>query len=66
MNQYDENEKPHGLWESYHPNGQLYYKGEYRHGKEHGLWEYYWSDGKLHYKGENKKGKGIGLWYYLR
>ena len=66
MNKLDENGRRHGLWEVYHPNDRLWFKGEYIHGRAHGLWEYYWDNGKLSYKGEHKKGKDIGLWYVSR
>jgi antitoxin component YwqK of YwqJK toxin-antitoxin module len=43
----NENNQPHGYWEHYFSNGQLYYKGNYVNGNRHGYWEYYWGNGKL-------------------
>ena len=51
INLYDEKGNRHGYWESYHDNGQLYYKGNYVNGNRHGYWERYWSNGDLIYKG---------------
>ena len=59
---YNDKGQPHGLWESYWNNGQLYYKGTYLNGKRHGHWEQYWGDGKLSYKGTYLNGKRIGYW----
>jgi len=42
--------KPHGLWEYYYSNGQLYTKGKYINGNADGLWEYYHYNGKLEIK----------------
>ena len=66
INLYNEKGERHGLWEWYHSNGQLMYKGNYVAGKEHGLWESYWSNGQLSYKGNYVDGKRHGLWesYY--
>ena len=36
---YNENGKPHGYWEDYYDNGNLFYKGNYVDGKPHGYWE---------------------------
>ena len=36
----NENNQPHGYWEHYFSNGQLYYKGNYVNGNRHGYWEY--------------------------
>jgi antitoxin component YwqK of YwqJK toxin-antitoxin module len=54
----------HGYWESYHPNGQLCYKGNYINGKLDGYWEEYWSDGQLCYKGNYIYGKYDGGWIW--
>jgi len=40
----------HGLWELYHPNGQLGYKCVYYNGNENGVEEWYWSDGIIYNK----------------
>ena len=63
MNKLNENLNPHGPWEYYWSNDQLYYRGEYRNGKSHGLWEHYWSNGHTVFLGEFKEGNEIGLWY---
>ena len=47
---YNDKGEPHGSWELYWPNGQLWYKGNYINGKKHGYWENYWSDGQLESK----------------
>jgi len=47
MNQYNENNQKHGLWESYRSNGKLMYKGSFINGQRHGFWEYYYSNGQL-------------------
>jgi antitoxin component YwqK of YwqJK toxin-antitoxin module len=54
--------EPHGYWESYHPNGQLRYKGTYLNGQKHGLWGGYRHNGNLAYKGTYHYGKKIGYW----
>ena len=54
--------KRDGLWEFYHPNGQLRAKGKYKDGKYHGYWEWYFSDGRLESKGPFKDGKYEGYW----
>jgi antitoxin component YwqK of YwqJK toxin-antitoxin module len=56
--------QPHGYWECYWPNGELWYKGNYISGKPDGLWESYYSDGQLWYKGNFINGKGDGLWMW--
>jgi len=43
----NENNQPHGYWESYYSNGNLSYKGNYVDGKEHGYWEEYYYNGNL-------------------
>jgi antitoxin component YwqK of YwqJK toxin-antitoxin module len=55
----------HGLWEKYHPNGQLYFKGAYINGKYDGLWITYYSNGQLCYKVTFNMGQrdGLLLWF---
>jgi antitoxin component YwqK of YwqJK toxin-antitoxin module len=55
-------DQPHGYWESYWSNGQLRYKGNYINGKEDGYWEVYHSNGQLRYKGNYINGIKDGLW----
>ena len=53
------NGKRDGPWVSYHPNGQLDYKGTYRDGKEDGPWVTYYGNGQLLSKGTYKNGKKV-------
>jgi antitoxin component YwqK of YwqJK toxin-antitoxin module len=46
----NENNQPHGYFEYYYDNGELYYKGNYVNGIRHGYWEGYNYNGEL----ENK------------
>ena len=62
-NQRNENGDRHGYWESYHPNGQLRYSGNYINGKKDGYWEQYWSYGNLWYKGNFINGEQVGYWF---
>jgi len=39
--------QPHGYWERYHYNGELWYKCVYINGKQNGFYEYYWRSGKI-------------------
>ena len=65
INQRNKDGQRHGLWECYHDNDQLLYKGTYENGKEHGLWEYYYfNGGQLYWKGTYVNGKEHGLWKY--
>lgn len=59
---YNEKGKPHGYWERYWIDEQLWYKGNYINGLQYGWWEWYYINGKLEYKGNFKKGTKIGLW----
>ena len=63
INQRDEQGRPHGPWEVYWSDGQLWRKGEYKHGRNYGLWEYYYENVQPWAKGELKNEKQIGLWY---
>jgi len=38
----------HGIWEWYHPNGELWFKGNYLNGKSEGYWEWCYHDGEPH------------------
>jgi antitoxin component YwqK of YwqJK toxin-antitoxin module len=55
----NENNQPHGYWESYFSDGQLNYKGNYVNGKPHGYWDSYWDNGELDYKGFYDMGKEV-------
>ena len=53
--------KKEGSWEHYHPNGQLFYKGDYKNGRENGYWVGYYSDGReiKEYTGTFKRGRKV-------
>ena len=44
---FDVEEQKHGLWKRYHPNGQLWDEGRFRHGKKTGTWKMYNEEGVL-------------------
>jgi antitoxin component YwqK of YwqJK toxin-antitoxin module len=45
INQFDSNNKRHGIWEKFHPNSkQIRYQGTFSHGKEIGVFKYYCID----------------------
>lgn len=52
----------HGLWETYFPNGQLDYRGEFVNGIQHGYCESYWPDGDIFYMGSFNMRKRVGHW----
>jgi antitoxin component YwqK of YwqJK toxin-antitoxin module len=64
MNQLNDKNQRHGIWEKYWLNGQLMYRRYYINGKADGYWEYYFDDGTLYYKGKYINDQLIGLWYY--
>ncbi|MBO7465200.1 MAG: hypothetical protein J6T56_05040, partial [Bacteroidales bacterium] len=37
----------HGVYRVWHPNGRLFYTGEYDRGRRTGIWKYYDSTGVL-------------------
>jgi hypothetical protein len=41
INQYDDNNLPHGYYEEYFSNGQIFYKGNWINGRQTGYWEWY-------------------------
>ena len=47
---------------SYHENGQLKEKGNFKDGRKEGLWENYYENGQLTIKGNYKDEKEDGLW----
>lgn len=51
--------EPHGYWEIYYTNGQLWYIGNFVNRREHGYWEEYYPDGELIYKGYYDNGKKV-------
>ena len=52
-----------GLYESFHPNGQLESKGNYKNGNLDGLYEYYYGDGQLESKVCYKNGGSVDMSY---
>jgi antitoxin component YwqK of YwqJK toxin-antitoxin module len=64
---YNAQGQRHGLWEQYHTNGQLSYKGTYINDMEHGPWVTYYDSGQLWVKGTYNMGQrdGIFEWYNL-
>ncbi len=63
INQRDSDNNPHGPWEHYYHNGQLFYRATYKNGIGDGPWEGYYIDGRLGYRGNYKNGKKVGYWY---
>ncbi|MFW5915846.1 MAG: toxin-antitoxin system YwqK family antitoxin [Bacteroidota bacterium] len=69
INEYDENGNKHGVWKKKYSNGEIQYKGEFRHGKPAGELKRYFPNGELmaimNHRGEgevyatlfNKEGK---------
>ena len=55
----------HGLFCTYHPNGNLASEGSYEHGNEHGLWKDFYDDGSLAAEGQFENGKEVGEWRYF-
>jgi antitoxin component YwqK of YwqJK toxin-antitoxin module len=41
INQFDQNDKRHGLWKKKFKNGKIRYQGEFNHGKEIGIFKFY-------------------------
>ncbi|BDA69972.1 hypothetical protein CAL7716_041380 [Calothrix sp. PCC 7716] len=57
------NEKMHGLFRTWHENGNLCELGFYIDGKEHGITKQYDDDGNLIGSYEMNHGTGVDLWY---
>jgi antitoxin component YwqK of YwqJK toxin-antitoxin module len=57
------NEKMHGLYKTWHDNGNLCELGFYIDGNEHGITKQYDHDGNLIGSYEMHHGTGIDLWY---
>lgn len=47
-NQYDSNNKRHGVWKKFYRNKNIRYQGEFNHGKEIGTFKYYAVTGEKH------------------
>jgi hypothetical protein len=54
----------HGLFQEYHPNGQLISEGMYEHGVEQGLWKDHFPNGQPAAEGRYDEGQKIGEWRY--
>jgi antitoxin component YwqK of YwqJK toxin-antitoxin module len=39
--------EPHGYWEYYYHNDNLWYKGNFINRKQHGYWEFYLTNNEL-------------------
>ena len=50
LNRVDIRGRRQGLWEEYHTNGRIHYKGLYKNGFLVGVLEIYTPDGSLWYK----------------
>jgi antitoxin component YwqK of YwqJK toxin-antitoxin module len=64
INQKDPQDRPHGVWEDYHPEGTLMWRRPYLHGALHGLSEWYYKDGTLWWRTHYYHGKEHGIWQY--
>lgn len=54
----------HGLFQAFHPNGQISTEGLYERGLEQGVWRDYHMNGRPAAEGPYKDGKKHGLWRY--
>ena len=60
---FNEEGEPHGYWESYYSNGQLYYKGNYVNGEKNGYWEVYYLGERIMHRGNYINDEEVGLWF---
>ena len=58
------NDKKHGDWVGYHPNGSVEYEGAYVDGKKHGHWVERYPDGSVSSEGSYVAGEKQGKWVY--
>ena len=54
-----------GLYESFHPNGQMGVRENYKGGQKHGLHEVFYKNGQLQETGNFIDGKPDGLWEFF-
>src|SRR6056297_1695208 len=47
QNQVDDNGRKHGVWKKKYPNGQIQYKGQFKHGKPVDTFKRYYPNGKI-------------------
>jgi antitoxin component YwqK of YwqJK toxin-antitoxin module len=61
LNQLDEKDRLHGVWEDYYFNGKLRWRTPYHHCKRHGIAEDYYLEGTPRWKGNYHHGtlKGV-------
>ncbi len=65
-NQYDSNDRRHGLWERKNKRGSLYSLTNYSHGKHHGECKMWWANGMLAHSGHYTNGEKSGLWVFYK
>ena len=65
INQRDAEDRRHGVWEHYYPDGTLVWRRHYHHSRRHGVWEDYWGNGTLGRRGHFHHGvrKGLAMWW---
>jgi antitoxin component YwqK of YwqJK toxin-antitoxin module len=54
----------HGLFQAYHPNGQLASEGLYEQGLETGMWHDFHENGQLAAEGHYEGGRRTGVWRF--
>jgi antitoxin component YwqK of YwqJK toxin-antitoxin module len=66
VNQYDAEDRPHGVWSDYWEDGTLRWRARYLRGELH-IYEHYWEDGTLSRRRRFHLGKlrGLGEYYYI-
>lgn len=66
INQFDADGHRHGPWVFYYSDGNkklnLWYKGEYQHGRMQGTWLEYHPNGELQTIGNYLNSKPVGYW----
>ncbi len=55
----------HGLYSSYHLNGNVESKGQFTNDETTGVWEFYYETGNLKMRGMLSKGTSYGFWEYF-
>jgi hypothetical protein len=60
LNLYDSNGERHGVWEKYHEDGTLMWRGYYLHGKLHRV-EWHYPDGTPRWRGNYLHGNQHGV-----
>ncbi len=57
-------DKAHGRWDSWHPNGNLWSVARYKNGQLHGKQTVYYPTGKKFYEGSFENGIRKGTWLF--